>query len=298
MPVSQVARSHDVSTRRKLPSPPIWLILLAPAAIYLAAVFLFPGLRILSFSFMAERPLGDEAPVWTLEQYRRLFSEEVYRAAMLRTFRIALIVTIVDIIVSYPIAMAIVHARSSWLRAFLVFAIISPLLTSIIVRTYGWMVILADEGPINRLITGLGIRDQPIRMLYNEFGVTVALAQVFVPFMALSLVSALQTIDPSLDQAAASLRANHLQRFLRITLPLSVPGIVTGSMLVFILTIGSFITPVLLGGTRTLMAATMIRDQLLGLYVWAFPAAIAATLLVSTLVVVGVYSRLVRRWTD
>lgn len=280
-----------------IPLPPVWLLLVAPALVYLAAAFVIPGLRILSFSFMVERPGIDESPVWTLEHYRKLFSEPLYRSIMVRTFRIAFLVTIFDLLISYPIALAIVRIRSSWIRAFLVFAVISPLLTSIIVRTYGWMVILSDRGPINRLLLDLGIIDRPVRMLYNEFGVIVALVQVFVPFMVMSLVSSIQTIDRSVEQAAASLRANRWQTFARVTLPLSAPGIVTGSMLVFILTLGSFVTPVLLGSARTMMAAVLIRDQILGLYKWSFAAAVTTVLLVSTLLVLAIYSRVVRRWS-
>jgi putative spermidine/putrescine transport system permease protein len=273
-----------------------WLLLVAPATVFLAAVFVIPGLQILSFSFMVERPAAGEPVVWTLEHYRKLFTEPLYQSVMLRTFRIAFLVTIADLLVSYPIALAIVRIKSSWVRAFLVFAVISPLLTSIIVRTYGWMVILSDQGPINRALLALGVIDEPIRMLYNEFGVTIALVQVFVPFMVLSLVSAIQTIDPALEQAAASLRATPWQAFLKVTLPLSAPGVVTGSVLVFILTLGSFVTPVLLGSAKTLMAAVLIRDQILGLYVWSFAAAVTAVLLVSTLVLLAVYGRIVRRW--
>lgn len=281
----------------RLARPAPWLLLVAPATLFLAALFVVPGLRILSFSFMVERPSGGEPAVWTLEHYQKLFTEPLYQSVMLRTFRIAFLVTLADLLVSYPIALAIVRIRSSWVRAFLVFAVISPLLTSIIVRTYGWMVILSDQGPINRLLLGLGVVNEPIRMLYNEFGVTIALVQVFVPFMVLSLVSSIQTIDPALEQAAASLRANRLQTFLRVTLPLSAPGIVTGSVLVFILALGSFVTPVLLGSARTLMAAVLIRDQILGLYVWSFAAAVTAVLLVTTLLILAVYGRLVRRWS-
>lgn len=295
-----VAQSTATTTRPRLgriPMPPVWLLLVAPALIYLAAVFVIPGVRILSFSFMAERPAAGESPVWTWEHYQKLFSEPLYRSILIRTFKIAFLVTIFDLLISYPIALAIVRIRSSWIRAFLVFAVISPLLTSIIVRTYGWMVILSDRGPINRFLLWIGVVDEPVRMLYNEFGVIVALVQVFVPFMVMSLVSSIQTIDRSVEQAAASLRATRWQTFTRVTLPLSAPGIVTGSVLVFILTLGSFVTPVLLGSARTIMAAVLIRDQILGLYVWSFAAAVTMVLLVSTLVLLGIYSRLVRRWS-
>ncbi|MCO5220957.1 MAG: ABC transporter permease [Thermomicrobiales bacterium] len=279
------------------PRPPAWLLLVAPATIFLALLFVLPGLRILSFSVMQERPSAGESPVWTLDHYEKLFTQPLYRSIMTRTFKIAFMVTIVNLLVSYPIALGIVRIRNSWIRAFLVFAVISPLLTSIIVRTYGWMVILSDRGPVNRFMMWLGVIDEPYRMLYNELGVTIALVQVFVPFMVLSLVSAIQTIDPSLEQAAASLRANRLQTFLKVTLPLSAPGIVTGSVLVFILTLGSFVTPVLLGSARTMMAAVLIRDQILGLFVWSFPAAVTTVLLVATLVLLLIYGRIVRRWS-
>ena len=276
---------------------PVWLLLIAPAVLFITAVFVVPGLRILSFGFMAERPASGESPVWTLDHFRKLFGEPLYRSILLRTFKIAFLVTLFDLLISYPIALAIVRIRSSWIRAFLVFAVLSPLLTSIIVRTYGWMVILSDRGPINRFLLWLGVIDSPIKMLYNEFGVIVALAQVLVPFMVMSLVSSIQTIDPSVEQAAASLRANRIQTFLRVTLPLSAPGIVTGSVLVFILALGSFVTPVLLGSARTLMAAVLIRDQILGLYKWSLASAITLVLLGATLLLLAIYSRLVRRWS-
>ncbi len=297
MAVTQSTTRTARTWRHRIPIPPVWLILVAPALIYLVAVFLIPGLRILSFGFMAERPVSGESTVWTLENFQKMFGEPLYRSILIRTFKIAFLVTIFDLLIGYPIAIAIVRVRSSWIRSFLIFAVISPLLTSIIVRTYGWMIILSDRGPINRILMQIGIIDKPVRMLYNEFGVTVALAQVFVPFMVLSLVSSIQTIDLSLEEAAASLRATRLQTFLKVTLPLSAPGIVTGSVLVFILALGSFVTPVLLGSARTMMAAVLIRDQILGLYVWPFASAVTLVLLVSTLILLGVYSRLVRRWS-
>lgn len=296
--MAAVPSATAAASGRRARSPRLapWLLLVAPATVFLAVVFIIPGLQILSFGFMVERPAAGAPVVWTMEHYQKLFTEPLYQSVMVRTFRIAFLVTIADLLISYPISLAIVRIRSSWVRAFLVFAVISPLLTSIIVRTYGWMVILSDQGPINRALLAIGVIDEPIRMLYNEFGVIVALVQVFVPFMVLSLVSALQTIDPALEQAAASLRATPLQAFLKVTLPLSAPGIVTGSMLVFILTLGSFVTPVLLGSARTLMAAVLIRDQILGLYVWSFAAAVTGALLIATLVILAIYGRIVRRW--
>lgn len=297
MATTQARTLVEQVNRARKPALPVWLLLVAPAVVFLAAVFVIPGLRILSFGFMVERPEAGASPVWTLDHFHKLFSEPLYRSILIRTFKIAILVTLFDLIISYPIALAIVRIRSSWIRAFLVFAVISPLLTSIIVRTYGWMVILSDRGPINRFLLWTGVIDSPIKMLYNEFGVIIALVQVFVPFMVMSLVSSIQTIDPNIEQAAASLRANRFQTFTRVTLPLSAPGIVTGSVLVFILTLGSFVTPVLLGSARTLMAAVLIRDQILGLYKWSFASAVTLVLLVSTLLLLAIYSRLVRRWS-
>lgn len=282
--------------RRLIGGIPAWALLGIPAALYLGLTFVLPALRLLSYSVLVERPTATVPAQFTLSHYQTLFAEPLYRSIMLRTLRIGLIVTLVDLLVSYPLAYAIVRTRSSALRAFLVFAVLSPLLTSIIVRTYGWMIILSDRGPINRSLLGLGVIDDPVRMLYNEFGVIVALVQVFVPFMVLPLTSSIQTIDPTLEQAAQSLRANRLQTFARVTLPLSAPGIVTGSVLVFILAIGAFITPVLLGSARTTMIAVLIREQILGLFNWSFAAAAAGVLLFSTLVLLAIYGRAVRRW--
>jgi len=170
--------------------------------------------------------------------------------------------------------------------------VLIPFWTSILVRTYAWMVLLQRQGVFNRWLLELGLIDEPLRMMYNRIGVLVGMTHVLLPFMVLPTYAVMRGIDRNLLRAAANLGASPLQSFLRVFLPLSLPGVAAGSLLVFILALGFFITPALMGGRTDMMIAQLIETQIRTQLNFAFAAALATVLLVVTLIIFAIYNRL------
>jgi putative spermidine/putrescine transport system permease protein len=269
-----------------LATPSLWL--LAPATAFLVALFVLPVVHILKVSF--EPAAGDPSP---LSQYLRFARDPYYPSILWFTVRMSLVVTVVDLLLGYPVALMI--ARASHRVARLLYVIvISPLLVSLVVRTYGWMVILAPNGLVNQVLRWAGLSDG-VRLMYNETGVVIGMTHILLPFMVLTVTAAIQNIDPSLEQAAATLGASPLEVFRRVTLPLSLPGVIVGTLLVFILTLGSYVTPVLLGGDRGVVVSSLVFDNSILLANWPFGAAIAVVFLGLSLLFVIVYQRVAAR---
>jgi putative spermidine/putrescine transport system permease protein len=207
--------------------------------------------------------------------------------------RLGVVVTALTLLATYPIALFLARTQSRW-RGLLVALAIAPLLTSTVVRTYGWLVILGNDGLVNGALLGIGLIEQPLRLINDEIGVVIGLVEILMPYMALGLLSGFGRINPDLEEAAMSLGAHPLRAFWRVTLPLSLPGIATGVLLVFVLTISSFVTPQLLGGGRVFLMATEIYDQATYTLDWPFAAAVSFLLLVLFGVVIALYSRVLR----
>lgn len=244
--------------------------LVAPVLAYLAVLFAFPLARILWLSVADPHP--------TVGHYVRLFTTPLYFQVMLITFRIAAVVTVTCLLVGYPVAY-LLWGTGPALRKLLLAVVLLPFWTSLLVRTYAWMVLLQREGLINQLLEALGVIAEPLRLVHNSIGVTVGMTHVLLPFMILPLYSVMNGIDPNLLKAAQSLGAGPLQSFARIFLPLSLPGVGAGCMLVFISAIGFFVTPALLGGPRDTMIAQLIAIQASQLLDWGFASALAVVLL-------------------
>jgi putative spermidine/putrescine transport system permease protein len=179
-------------------------------------------------------------------------------------------------------------------------AVLSPLLVSAITRTFGWFILLAPTGLVNRAIVGLGLADRPVKLIYSETGIVIGLTHVLAPFMILAIYAALQRRNPALVSAAQTLGAGPVRTFLAITLPLSLPGIVAGSVVVFTLSMSAFVTPAILGGTRVRVVAYLIYEEFLLSLNWPFGAALALLLVLITAVVVIVYNRWIERgrWAE
>ena len=218
--------------------------------------------------------------VWQLANYTRFILDPFYHQVLADTLWIGLEVTAVCLVLGFPIALSLSRSRG-WKRSILYFGMLTPLLTSVVARTFGWMILLANNGFINRSLIAAGLTESPVSLMYNERGVIIALAEVLLPFMVLALDAALLNIDRSLHEAAENLGARPLRIFLRITLPLAMPGVVSGSVLVFTLAISSFVTPALIGGARLNLMSTMIYQQAMTLLNWPFGAAIAFIMLVT-----------------
>jgi len=262
-------------------SPLLAILLILPLLILLAAGFVYPVLRLVGIS------LSETA---SFEPYRRAFENPLYMQVLLRTFRIATVVTIVCFAIGYPTAYAIARMRGRLARLGMACLFI-PLWTSVLVRSYAWIVLLGRNGIINDLLLDMGVISAPLKMLYTEGAVIVAMTHVLMPFMILPIHSALRSIPSAYEQAARNLGAGRMVAFWRVTFPLSLPGVFAGCVICFILAIGFYITPALVGGPGALMMATLIGQQTIVLLDWPFAAALSAILLAATLLLVMVFRR-------
>lgn len=268
------------------------LALLAPLLVLFGALFVYPLARLLPESLFA--------PAFTLEYYRRFFAMPLYLTVLGRTLRIAALTTVICLVLGYPTAWLLARLGPQRARLALL-CVVLPLWTSVIVRVYAWMALFQANGLINRTLLGLGIVAEPLRIMYNEGAVLVGMVHVLLPFMILPIWSVLRNLDPALVRAAQSLGADGWRVFRWVVLPLSLPGAATGTLFVFILALGFYITPALLGGPRVLMIATLIDQQVNQMLNWPFAAAMAVVLLGLTLGLVLVFTRFIgleRLWRE
>lgn len=212
-----------------------------------------------------------------LGNFASFFARADYVAVLLRTIGIALVVTLFSVLVGYPIAYAISRYRGN--RNFLMLLVITPWLVSVVVRTYGWVVILGPKGTLNSLLLSLGLIDTPVRLIFNMTGVVIGLVHVFCPFFIVSVLAVLLHLDRALDEASQTLSAGPVKTFMHVTLPLSLPGVITGAMLVYLLSTGAIVTPLLLGGVRDGMLATQIYQDVLQVFDYPKAASMAIVLL-------------------
>src|SRR3954469_18045721 len=248
-------------------SPIAWAI--APAALLFVLFFILPFGVMAALSFLSGNPVSNPNVTFTWRHYNRLVDSDLYFDALVATMRIGAITTVIALLVGYPLAhwMARMHSRVG--HALLLMAVIAPLLTGIVVRTFAWMTLLGDRGVINFTLQWLGLA--PLPLMYNEFGVIVGLVHIYVPFMVLTLVGVIGRIDRTLEEAARGLGAGRLRTFLEVTLPLSMPGVLAGSLLVFALAISAYVTPVVLGGNNVLTLPMLIYQQVSAASTLALP---------------------------
>ena len=259
--------------------------------LWLLIFFLLPFLFVLKISFADPivalppfTPLFDfarEGERWfhiTLDNYRFLLEDDLYWISYLKSIRIAFVSTCLCLLIGYPMAYAIARADPVWRNLFL-FLIILPFWTSFLLRVYAWMGMLSTNGLINNLLLSAGLIDQPLKLLYTDFAVYLGIVYSYLPFMILPLYANLERLDYSLNEAAADLGARPLRVFRDITLPLSLPGIVAGSLLVFIPALGEFVIPALLGGLDSLMIGRTLYDEFFTNRDWPLSSAVAIILL-------------------
>ena len=251
-----------------------WMLLIPPI-IFISIFLLYPLVQILLLSIVKEGRL-------TNEYYHRFFTGDVYMRVLLLTFKISIIVTLITLVLGYPVAYTMTICSKRTL-ALIMICIMIPFWTSLLVRTYAWMVLLRTQGVINQILLHTGLIHKPLQLLYNDTGVIIGMTHVLLPYMILSLYSVMQGIDRNLLAAAQNLGANRFIAFWQIYFPLSVQGISSGSILVFIMGIGYFITPSLLGGQKNTMIAQLIQTQVSSLLNWGFGSAIAFVLLAITM---------------
>ncbi|CAH1672842.1 putative spermidine/putrescine transport system permease protein [Chelatococcus asaccharovorans] len=262
--------------------------LMIPMLAFLAYFFFYPALRLLFSSIQTQNSQGIVGPPYTLEHYTRLLNVDLYARVFWNTLRMSVITSLIATILAYPVAIVMVKSRPMVTRI-ITLIVIAPLIVSVVVRGYGWQLILTNgpKGLLNWLLMSLGIVDAPLSILYTEAAVIIGSLHVFYPMMVLPLASALGKIDPNLEDAARMLGAPWWKVFLRVTLPLSLPGFVAGFTIVFSLTAGSFVIPAILGGASAIMLGNLIEQQIFVVYDWPFGAAIALILVAVVFAVNG-----------
>jgi putative spermidine/putrescine transport system permease protein len=274
--------------------PLIALVLLLPMAIINLIAFLLPVFRLGMISFIESRGGGILTQNYTLSNYIGFFTDSFSFELVANSLSLSFGVTFATLLCAYPIALFLHRVSPAW-RNLLFVITVSPLLVSSVVRTYGWMVLLGDQGVINGILMSAGIVDTPIRLVNNQLGVFIGMVEVLIPYMALSLIAGFGRLDVVFEEAAASLGANSWTRFRRVVFPLTLPGVALGCLLCFVLAISSFITPKLLGGGRVFLLATEIYDQAVIQLEWPRAAATSVIVLLIFGIALAVYSRIARR---
>jgi spermidine/putrescine transport system permease protein len=281
------ARRRLLAWLQRRPAARAWS-LLGPGMLWLVLFFLVPLLIMAAYSLMPRGTYGGVQPGFTLQHYRRFF-DPLYLAILQRTLVWSLVCTAVCLLLGYPVAYLVVRA-GRW-RAVLLFLVVLPFWTSFLVRTFAMIFLLRDSGLVNTVLLRLGLIDAPLTLLYTPFAVLLGLVYGFLPFMILPIYASLEKLDPTLLEAAETLGATPLAGFRRITLPLSLPGVVAGCFLVFIPAMGSFLTSDLLGGAKQLMIGNLIQNQFAAARNWPFGSAASFVVTALVLVAVTVYLR-------
>jgi putative spermidine/putrescine transport system permease protein len=263
-----------------------WSALALPALLFLGVFFIIPLVA------MSVRSVTDP-PGAGLANYEQFFSEQAFVKVLINTFWIALLSTVTCLVIGYPYAylMTVVPGRIAGL---LLIAVLLPFWSSLLVRTFAWQVILRDTGIINRFLLDLGVISEPLTLIRTTAGVILGMSHILLPFMVLPLYAVMRRIDPEFGRAAANLGAAPATAFLRVFLPLSLPGILAGCLLVFVLALGFYITPALLGGLRDQMISQLIVQQIQQRLDWGFGTAMSVLLVGITLLILLVMSRAVR----
>ncbi|MEA2774470.1 MAG: putative spermidine/putrescine transport system permease protein [Acetobacteraceae bacterium] len=269
-------RIRLLSERRLVP-----LLLVAPLLVFMLVFYLLPVLAMLMRS-VAE-------PSWTLENYQALAGDSVFRNVFWTTLRTAIAVTFGCLLFGYPVALTLVRPGRAAGVALII--VLLPFWTSILVRSYAWMVLLGRRGLLNEALLASGVIDHPLRILNTSIAVHIAMIHILLPYMILPIANALRQIDPSLGRAALGLGATPFRVFREVILPLSMPGVGAGVLLVFVLSLGFYITPALVGGPRDMTVSMLIAQQVDQLN-WPYAACLSATLLAATLAIMAVFQRL------
>jgi spermidine/putrescine transport system permease protein len=270
-----------------------WL-LMAPGLLWLAVLLAVPCLLVFATSFYERGIYGGvdwNAP--TLENFARA-SETLYLSIFLDSARIAALATLAALLIGYPAAYAIAKAPERWQTPLLFFAVL-PFWTNYLIRTYAWIVLLNREGLINNGLAAAGLINEPLPILYNDFAVVLGLTYNYAPFVILAIYSALQRLDPAYAEASRDLGAGAWVTFFRITLPLTAAGVAAGAVFVFVLSIGNFVTPDLLGGGKLQMVGNLIYDQFLSARDWPFGSALSAVLIALMMILLFLQAAMQRR---
>lgn len=282
-PAQQAAQQKKRYERRQV------TLLIGPATVWLIGFFMLPLVVILVYSFLTRGDFGGVEAQINLQNYVKLLNTN-YFVIFVRSVWIAVLTTVICLVVSYPMAYFIARQPPKWRNVWVLLVII-PFWTNFLVRTYAIMVLMRDQGVVNSILMSIGLIQNPIDMLYTPFAVLMGEIYGFLPFMVLPLYATLEKFDFALIEAAHDAGANDFWAFWRIMVPLTMPGIVAGSILVFIPAIGAFITPIILGGDKVMMIGNLIDQEFKRGRDWPLASAISITLMVMVSVATALYFR-------
>lgn len=291
--VSQPLQSPGMhlATRGKYVTP---LFLLAPLLAFLLVFYVTPFAFMVQESFRHSALDGDPSTGVTLHQYLKTWTSSRIGRVMERTFRMSILTVMLTLVISYPIALLLLRLRPTLKTAVLVIIFIS-LASSLIVRNYGWVVVLADRGALNVLLQSIGVITEPIRLLFSETAIVIGLVHFSIPFMVLPVYSSLLRQPSSWSEASLSLGGSHWRTFCSITLPLSLPGVFGGTILTFALSMSAYVTPLMLGSPSSSMISQVAAEQLLTQLNFPYGAAIIVTLTIITFAIVAAYATVLRK---
>lgn len=263
---------------------PGWWALILPALLLMTALYVTPIIQVLVISVTEPSP--------GLANYERLFTSESVQRVIWTTLRICLMTTAVSLFLGYALAYRITMARPSAQRWWLL-AVLLPLWISVLVRAFAWVTLLRRQGLVNEGLMSLGVIDQPLALVWNELGIVIGMVHYMVPYAVLPMLGAMKEIDPRLLAAARGMGASRFVVFSRIFLPLSRPGLIAAGILVFIFSLGFYITPAILGGGKTMMIAEWIKMQILDILRWGLGTMMATVLVIAILVTLAIFSKVV-----
>lgn len=259
-------------------------IFLTPVLLWLVLLIIVPHIELLLMSLHGKNDMGEN--VWTLANYRNFFTEEIYWYTFTRTAIYAIIVTVLTFLVTFPVAFYITKIVSPRFTGFLTILLLMPFWVSELVRVYGWMILLRESGVINHLLISIGLLETPIEMLYNDISMLMGLVYTSMLFMVVPLISSLEGMDDSLIEAAHDLGASPLTIFYRIIIPYAAPGITSGSIVVFMLALGNYLTPTLMGGKNSLWFTEQIYNEFIASFNWNQGAAFGFLLLILSSIII------------
>jgi putative spermidine/putrescine transport system permease protein len=261
---------------------PWWLLFAGPYGLYLAILLVVPLVNIAAYSVFTYSPTTIIVTDLTAANYLRLW-DTYYVELFLRTIKLAFITTGLCALLGYPVAYVLARAAPSMMSLGL-FLLVVPLMVSTVIRVFGWTVILGRNGVVNDIVALLGF--DPLRIMYTETAVVIGLVNVFIPFMVLPLMAAIERIPPSLEEAAANLGASWFQVFALVIFPMSYPGLVSGALLVYSVSLSAFVTPVLMGGARVRVVGSQIFDEVLVSFNWPSASSLALVVIAATLMLI------------
>lgn len=294
---------HSEVVRRSTLVLPGWtrrwgsFLLLFPASFVFAVFFVIPLAVLLALAF--NPPVMGHIRVSssiTLANFARFFGDSLYTGAMLQTLQLGIVTALITLLLGYPLAYVVARTTNAARNTLYMILIMLPLQLDTVIRTYGLMILLGDNGLINGSLINYGLIKSPLPLMYNSFGIVLALVQFSLPFMALTLIASLRQVNPALEEAARNLGASQWRTFWKVTFPLTIPGVVAGCLLVFALSISAYVVPVLMGGWSTLVLPILIYQQIAELGNWQFGAAIALVLFAMSLAAVYIYHKASQRF--